>query len=110
MIKLLLQPIVENAVVHGVNGIENAQITVSARADGDDIIFKIIDNGYGMDKETADAAGVKNKKGFGLENSRKRIRVYYGRGYGISLVSKKGEGTCVTVRVRRLTQKPKGEV
>lgn len=110
VIKLLLQPIVENAVVHGVNGIENAQITVSARADGDDIIFKIIDNGYGMDKETADAAGVKNKKGFGLENSRKRIRVYYGRGYGISLVSKKGEGTCVTVQVRRLTQKPKGEV
>lgn len=111
VIKLLLQPIVENAVVHGVNGIENAQITVSGRTDGDNIIFKIIDNGYGMDKATVDAVCVKkNKKGFGLENSRKRIRVYYGGGYGISLKSEQGKGTCVTVRVRKLMQKPKGEV
>lgn len=111
VIKLLLQPIVENAVVHGVNGVENARITVNGKTDGDDIVFEIIDNGYGMDRETMAAVCDRmNKKGFGLENSRKRIRVYYGSEYGILLKSKPEKGTCVTVRVRKLMQKPKGEV
>ena len=107
IIKLLLQPIVENAVIHGVNGIDDARIKITVKSIEEDVIFEVADNGYGIDDETLKNLYDKNsRKGFGLRNSRKRIAVYYGKQYGISIDSKEGEGTKVSVRVKRINQKP----
>ena len=103
ILKNLLQTIVENAVLHGINGREDAggEIIIQARADGGVIHIEIADNGVGMSAERVreiEAGTVKNKLGgYGLRNTQNRIALYYGEAYGLSVRSEIGAGTMVTV-------------
>lgn len=107
---LLLQPLVENAVVHGVEGMgEGAVIYISSELefseDGEEeLLVKISDNGVGMSEETLQkycdfTAEEQERSHFGILSVEKRIKILYGSRYGISLSSGAGMGTVVLVRL-----------
>lgn len=108
IIKHLLQPIVENALTHGLRPAGRpGLLTVCARADAEDILISITDNGVGMSPEAARellAPPARDQHGgYGIYNAQQRIHVYYGQQYNIHIHSIPGEGTTVTVRI---PQKP----
>lgn len=96
-LKFILQPIVENSFIHGFSSnyydYEGA-ITIEGGKYEDGIYFNIRDNGKGMDTSKVD-----KYSGIGIENVDNRIRMNFGEKYGISVISKIGEGTVVTVRI-----------
>ncbi|MBR6403880.1 MAG: sensor histidine kinase [Eubacterium sp.] len=106
--KLTLQPIVENALYHGIkNKRGQGMIKVCGRQDGKDIVFTVEDNGIGMNEEELERlrsliAGnlvQDDQSGFGMANVEKRLQMLYGTSYGMTVESKYGEGTVVTVRI-----------
>lgn len=111
--KLIIQPIVENAIVHGIEKkIEDGNIHIWAELDGDtDLLLHIDDDGVGMDEETAQALLVKQKGGdfrrsshIGVYNVHRRLQMYYGDGYGVTIHSEVGVGTQVTLRIKALRE------
>ena len=102
--KLTIQPLVENALYHGVK-LKRAKgfITVNGKADGDDIVITVSDTGAGMTKERLEElrAGLTNRErvGFGLSTVDERLKLFFGEKYGLSIESTEGEGTDVTVRI-----------
>lgn len=108
VINLILQPLVENAIYHGIKykG-SKGLIKIVGYGEEDRIILKIIDNGIGMDAETLKGIFNKSKEsegknGVGIHNVQTRIRLYYGAEYGLHFESVPGEGTTVTVTIPRL--------
>lgn len=112
ILKMTLQPIVENALYHGIkNKRGGGKITIRGYGDGEDIVFEVEDNGIGMDESTLGELRKKlkgeksrldtGKGGFGLNNVAQRIRMYYGEPSDIVITSEKNEGTCVRVRLGR---------
>lgn len=109
VIKLTLQPLVENALYHGIkNKRGKGHITVSAERCADVLIFKVKDNGIGMDKQRLaevyamlkeDGNTKKENDGFGLFNVNQRIQLHYGMEYGLKVQSTYGEETEVWVRI-----------
>lgn len=100
--KLTLQPLVENALYHGVkNKREIGYIQVIGREEGDDILLQVIDNGAGMDEVKIEElrGGFYEENQTGLGNVQNRLRLYCGAGYGLSFDSEVGVGTTVTVRL-----------
>ena len=106
--KLTLQPIVENALYHGIkNKRGGGSIKVTGNEDGDDIVFTVQDTGKGMSEEELERlrsliAGnivVEEQNGFGMANVEKRLQMQYGAAYGIKVDSTLDEGTTVTVRI-----------
>ncbi len=107
--KLTLQPLVENALYHGIkNKRGSGKISVRGRKVDDELIFTVEDDGIGMPEEML--AGliekVKNRKhevnthgGFGLVNVEERIKLNYGDDFGLSFTSSYHIGTVVTVRI-----------
>ena len=100
--KLVLQPLVENALYHGIKnrrGVGTIRITGEPVGE-DDLLLKVIDNGAGLDAEQLKALqnGVYQDRhtGLGLVNVHKRIRLYCGERYGLSFESEKGVGTTVS--------------
>ncbi|CAM4325377.1 sensor histidine kinase [Paenibacillus alkaliterrae] len=102
--KLILQPFVENAVVHGFHGRTSGKIVMKGKRDGDDIIFRIIDNGVGISQDWADKPKRKTG-GYGIRNVAERIEIYYGASYGITIFPLSAGGTEVTIRMRLITDK-----
>lgn len=107
ILKLTLQPLVENALYHGIkNKRGKGTITITGREDGADIIFMVRDNGIGMNprelaalrKKVKERSGT-DRKGFGLINVEERLRMNYGYRYGLEFESEIGTGTTVTVRI-----------
>jgi two-component system sensor histidine kinase YesM len=107
VLKLILQPLVENAIYHGIkNKREGGTIIIRARQNNEnEVQFEVEDDGIGFtpDKlaqiqaELADSSGeIKQESGFGLGNVNHRLKLYYGMQYGLSLKSKYQSGTCVT--------------
>ncbi|QJD84910.1 sensor histidine kinase [Cohnella herbarum] len=109
LFKLLLQPIVENAIVHGIRQTKHGNlITIRAFAEGaSSMIVEIEDNGKGMEPEkhktvTDSILGQSNpgsSSSLGLRNVNERIRLVYGVNYGLDIRSKRGEGTVVRIRL-----------
>jgi two-component system sensor histidine kinase YesM len=108
ILKLILQPLVENALYHGIkNKRQGGTISVRAQRKGrDEILLEVEDNGIGfmpeklaqLQAELKDNSGdIKFESGFGLGNVNKRIRLYYGEPYGLSVQSEYMTGTCVTL-------------
>lgn len=101
--KLVLQPIVENAIIHGVADMEYGYIKISAREDSGDMILTVSDNGKGISEDVLallNAPGHQIPGGhLGLSNVDKIIRLYYGESYGIAVFSKPGEGCRVELRL-----------
>ena len=100
MPKLLLQPVVENAIEHGIDEKEEGdkKIFLSFKGQGDDVEIIVRDNGTGMEQEKAETLVTYQAKGYGLKNVNDRIRLLYGEAYGIRIFSEPGEGTTVIMR------------
>ena len=98
--RMLIQPIVENSILHGYDrDCELIQVKAECMDEEGALNITITDNGRGMDEEQlcdngTEKAGLKN---IALHNIQQRIRSYYGEPYGMTIKSKKGEGTCVTL-------------
>lgn len=109
ILKLTLQPLVENALYHGIKGKRGlGHIQVKGYIQNGLLVFQIRDDGIGMTQErlsevrkiiTGEVENTKEKGGFGLFNVNERIRLNYGREYGLRIESKYGEGTCIWVTV-----------
>lgn len=103
IIRLVLQPIVENAIYHGLKYKESkGMLKVHGYELGERIIIDITDDGVGMDEETLKHIYDKHKvnyhsNGVGVYNVQQRLILYYGKEYGIIYHSEKGKGTTATV-------------
>lgn len=100
--KLVLQPIVENAIYHGIKYKDSkGLIRITGKLIGFDVIIQIIDNGMGMNEETLKNVLVKKcsreSKRVGVRNVHNRLQLYYGKNYGLRYDSKLGEGTTVSI-------------
>lgn len=107
MPKLLLQPVVENAIEHGIDEKEEGdkKISLSFKGVGDDVVITVRDNGMGMEQEKAETLVTYQAKGYGLKNVNDRIRLLYGEEYGIRIFSAPGEGTNVVMRFPKESKK-----
>lgn len=101
--KLLLQPVVENSLVHGMKNTHSISITITGRVHGDLLELCVEDDGSGIDGERLASlrAGLESedeyKEHIGLYNSHRVVRLLYGPGYGLTIESQPGSGTRVTV-------------
>lgn len=101
VIKLIIQPFIENAIIHGFDESTQGSIYVTAGRKEERLIIRIIDNGKGMEEKKAqkllsqtDDTG---SGGYGMRNVNTRIRLHYGEAYGVSITSHPGEGTIVEI-------------
>lgn len=106
VIKLILQPIIENSIYHGIREKEGkSQIKVKAFAVDDHLRISIIDNGAGIDAATMKTIRDKLKDSedysehIGLFNTDKRLKLNYGESYGLQIRSKPGRGTAVSMLI-----------
>ncbi len=114
--KLILQPLVENAVFHGfADGRADGLIVVEGRLSGSMLLLSVADNGVGMAPELArsvldgSAPEVRQHhkgsfRSIGLRNTQDRIRLRFGDAYGLDVVSQEGVGTMITVSLPQATQ------
>ncbi len=102
--KLTLQPLVENALYHGVK-LKRAMghIRVAARREGGDVLIQVADDGMGMTperlQELRQAMEAGERVGFGLATVNERLRLLFGPEYGLELASRQGAGTTVSVHI-----------
>lgn len=109
ILKLTLQPLVENALYHGIKNKRGmGRICVSGNLDGDTLVFKVWDNGMGMKPERlkhvreiirGNLQDENEPSGFGLFNVDQRIKLNYGENYGLYIESEYMEWTEATVRI-----------
>jgi two-component system LytT family sensor kinase len=104
---LSVQPLVENAVRHGVESRpEGATIEIEGRSVGPDVWLCIRDDGAGMDSAAAEAALAGNGRGIGLHNVQSRLRATFGEGYGIQLGDGPGTEVVMTLPKFRAGVRP----
>lgn len=112
MMKIVLQPLVENAIKHGLSQLEGeGHILVEGRrGEGEDLLFEVRDDGVGFEVPESflekGSAAVQPEGGYGLRNVHERIRLSCGEGYGLSIRSAPGEGAAVRVRIREHRPEP----
>lgn len=93
VLSFILQPFVENAVLHGLEPkLEGGCVYVAGALDGEDLVFRIYDDGVGFHPEEESV-----QKGYGIRNVKERIALIYGGDYGVEIGSEIGKGTTVTV-------------
>ena len=106
--KITLQPIIENAIMHGLDLlVEEGRIDVYVCRDGDDILFRVQDNGVGMSSEQAASIldqDTQDRTGIGLKNVNDRLRIYFGKQYGLRVTSEPDVGTCVEIRMPKVKE------
>lgn len=107
IIKLTLQPLVENAIFHGIEPTGMCgTITLSAKEEGADILLQVQDNGAGIPEDILQSLmsrqggkGKESLNGIGVSNVHTRLQLTYGKEYGLSVESRLGEFTRVVVRI-----------
>lgn len=113
ILKLIFQPIVENALLHGLLRCSKGNlIRISGRFDDNYLYFDIYDNGVGMDEIQVEAIqkilsqpphfkelGKRSTQSIGLSNINSRIELYYGSGYGLQIASNITNGTTISIKV-----------
>lgn len=117
IIKLILQPIVENCIYHGIKKKRgSSQIIIKAYREGDLLILKVTDDGCGMSRETCEkilSYEIEQENisgsGIGVKNVNERIQLRFGKEYGLSYESEEGEGTTVTYVLPYCTEEIKNE-
>ena len=104
-LKLILQPLVENAIYHGMEFMDgDGEIHLSVERSGDDLIIQVSDNGLGMTEKQvqslfSDEVHVTSTKGsgIGVKNVNERIKLYFGERYGLTIDSEPDEGTTIII-------------
>lgn len=99
-VKLILQPLVENAIIHGIHESESKKgyVKITGKLDNNLIVITVEDNGKGMDESALNKLLAKDKGGgYGIKNVNERIKLYFGKEYGLAYESKIGQGTIVNV-------------
>lgn len=108
MMKMILQPIVENAAKHNQSYANPLTVQISGKQDGNLLIFSVLDNGQGIQEDILKHLSndlccpshiATNNTHLGLKNINNRIKLYYGSAYGLSIESKKGEYTKISIRI-----------
>lgn len=105
--RLILQPIVENAIYHGVAKVVNGEIKISIYSEEETVCFEVVDNGPGIDEERIRlimAGKIKNLhrfSGLGIKNVDERIKLYFGERYGVQIENHQPRGTRVIIRIPR---------
>ena len=109
-INIILQPFVENAIMYSIAKApdrETCRIHIRAACEGQDLVFRITDNGFGMSREQIERIFEENSydvsHGYGAKNVNFRIKLCYGEEYGVFYESEIGKGTTVTVRIPAMT-------
>ncbi|WEK54709.1 MAG: sensor histidine kinase [Candidatus Cohnella colombiensis] len=104
-LKLLLQPIVENAILHGImeKDTQRGIITIRGFREGDTIELQVIDDGIGMTEETLsrifDGSIKKVSGGYGMKNIHSRLELIFGYPFGLTVESTRGVGTTVKIKI-----------
>lgn len=104
ILKMTLQPLVENAIYHGLKEKDDkGYIIVSGQMEEDFVRLEVLDNGVGMDENQFQTLlqeeSQNSRRHFGLRSVHERLQLYFGENYGITVQSKKNEGTKVTIRI-----------
>lgn len=98
-LKLLLQPIVENSIYHGIKELEgNGFIDIHIFEKENGIVFTVQDNGVGLSPESYDKIWGHDRDHFGLKNIHQRIQLYYGDEYGLT-IENHPQGGCITTLI-----------
>lgn len=106
-IKLLLQPVIENSIYHGIKELPgHGYISVRIEEKGDSVCFSVEDNGKGLSASDYDRLWTEHSGHFGIKNIHQRIQLYYGSRYGLTIHNRE-KGGCITVIT---IPKRKGEV
>ncbi|MBO9607363.1 MAG: sensor histidine kinase [Paenibacillaceae bacterium] len=102
--KFILQPIVENAIIHGIEtkpGI--GTIAIGCREEDGTVVLEVKDNGVGMSTDEASRLMRQEEEGIaarvGVRSVHKRVRILYGDRYGLSIASVEGQGTTIRIRL-----------
>ncbi len=109
-LKLMLQPLVENAIYHGMEFMDgDGEICVKVYREDTELWFRISDNGLGMTEEQTRSLldeqnhiSSKRGSGIGVKNVNERIRLYFGESYGLAIWSEPDEGTVITIHLPAL--------
>lgn len=98
---LILQPLIENAIDHGIDlkTEGRGKIVIRGWSEGETMYLSVEDNGVGMEEEVAQSILTRKSKGYGVRNVNERIKLTYGPDYGLTIESKEGEGTKITVKM-----------
>lgn len=106
IINLILQPLVENAVEHGIDKLEDRRgvVKITALLEDNCIQFTVEDNGGGIPSSLINQLLTSQTSGYGLKNVNDRIQLKYGDLYGVSIQSTTGKGTVMKVIIPRTTQ------
>jgi two-component system, sensor histidine kinase YesM len=108
LIRLVLQPIVENAVYHGLHGDNGMRINLKAEQQEQEVLLRIEDTGIGMNTSVLEQLNhslgqglefKQSRSGIGLQNVNQRLKLHYGPSSGIQVFSRSGEGTVVLIRL-----------
>ncbi len=105
--KITLQPLIENAIVHGLDLTEKGEILIEVFEEGQDIVMTVRDNGVGMPQEQCEEILQKDrpqKGGIGIKNVNDRIRIYFGEQYGLYISSELDEWTEVMIRMPKISE------
>ncbi len=115
-VKLVLQPLVENAIYHSIDFMtdNDGEIIISSWLDGGCLCLSVSDNGLGIPPERvpqllSETATLSKGSGVGLKNVHERIVLYFGEEYGVNIQSEPDVGTMVTVRMPALPGPKKEE-
>ena len=117
--RLLLQPLVENAIQHSIRGnLEKGKVILSGYVDEQDIVIEVMDNGKGiseaallqLEMESVDKKTT-GRHGVGLRNVNERLKIYFGNDYKLRIDTGEGKGTKITIRhpVRDVLAEPKAQ-
>ena len=112
-VKLVLQPLVENAIYHGIKESDHpGEITVSVKLEKNKVILQVEDNGLGIPPQKLEtlqhslrSGMITDTDGYGIFNVNERVRLYFGEEYGLKLESVPGKGTVASVTIPWITGK-----
>lgn len=102
--KMCIQPILENAIIHGFENCVEGHVYIDVSVDGQGLIISVTDDGAGMTQEQIEQVlGENAERGYGIYNVMQRIRLFSGEGnYGLEVESEPGEYTTVVMRIARI--------
>lgn len=109
--KITLQPLIENAIYHGLDMSEHGEIYVGVHEEGEDIVMTVTDNGIGMEPSQCESilkTDSNSNNGIGIKNVNDRIRIYFGEHYGLHITSELDEGTTIEIRIPKIMEEEQG--